>query len=1372
MTLDATVVPPSIATDPGRTLATAYDFGVLNAEQNVTEFVGTVDAEDIYKFTLNQTSRVNIGLAALNDQSYQAYLDMELIVDRNGNGLIDYDDDLYHSDTKGFVNKENANITSTLGAYTYFVRVKRDNDNTNTDYNLTLDATVDLHAEPDPRTVDLTVPDDKEEDNVDIDNEIIDLNPLKVEVIDGEFTYNEETLRFETEGTIQIGLTNGVFPLATLKGKASYKENQDFEASGLLSASIGNLNLPLFDEEFKINIGKSTTSFLTDTTQNAIDNFNIPGTEIEFTAIDFTTEGLALEGNLQLPEVFGNAKIALEEENRLLIDENGVNFTGLTAEFPDINFKLFNSDLLELEATDLYAEYKHSPESERGLTLQGKVVLPQLFNATADFSGNNYIRINSEGKLDFAGSLSVKDVYILEQNGNKPNWGVKEAELKFETDEGELQRIDASATVYLPQKLQISGNIGFAKNQDEWKLNNLGVGASGLNMPIGSTGAYLQDISGSVANLANPIETEFRGTTKITGGGEIDFKYSLLDWEIGYEGSIISFDVDGGFNKDSLDSRGTIEVLGGLLSGGEDGGGVASASVGVNFNWNEGYIKADGTFNLLAGLISTEQELNINSNFDVFIAGSSTVKMPEFDTGLDVNLSWDPDDFNISWDRNEAGIRLVDTEVGSSVLRYTNNGDISDDFVYAWGTVPGIGKLGFTATFEKQKRFIFWGEEITVLSVKPIGSNTIKSLDEYIGESSSNSLSLSNEQLLAFQAENDLITLDLDDNVTQINLNSSVENTFPVARNTPWLALAASWENENDNVAIELVAPDGTIYTEADIANTANITIVEELTDSTHKIINIQNPDAGNWTIKLPDSNGLGNVEFAALGGIQEGSINIRSLEQNTDSNTVTINYEASDIDSEAQISFFYDNDNQGYDGLLIPQTAVEADGSGSFTWNTDGVATGEYYIYAMLTDGESIPVFDYSEQTVEITAEADLAVEQIANFESVEAGGDFTYKIEVTNNGAIASQGVTVTTTLPESVIYNSASIDPTSVAINELIFGLEDIAAGQSKTIEIQVTAPDTTGDISSRTVVNSQTFDPDTNNNIVLHDISVEEESIINADFATVDEPEPDNLPYVSNPITDITVEENAADRTIALSNVFKDADGDEITLAIKTNSNSQLVSASLNGTNLILDFAKDLYGTSDIAVEATANGEKVSDIFTVSVNEVIEQPQLALADVHRFYQYEKGFHLYTADTNEIAVIKDKSSSGELKYNYESEKYKVLAENKDTVTGKEIEGVEPIYRFFNTQTGAHLYTMDENEKSYIQGNLANYSFEGIKYYAFESEPENMNTIPVYRMLNTSSGAHLFSSDSNEIAYIEKNLSHFSMENNGNAAFHVFEL
>ena len=179
----------------------------------------------------------------------------------------------------------------------------------------------------------------------------------------------------------------------------------------------------------------------------------------------------------------------------------------------------------------------------------------------------------------------------------------------------------------------------------------------------------------------------------------------------------------------------------------------------------------------------------------------------------------------------------------------------------------------------------------------------------------------------------------------------------------------------------------------------------------------------------------------------------------------------------------------------------------------------------------------------------------------------------------------------------------------------------------------------------------------------------------------------------------------------------------------------------------------------------------DVFVVG-REGSGQNYFATEAVHRFYQFEIGSHLYTTDANEISYIQEQSAAGKLSYQYEAEKFSVLADDKDTLTGQTIEGVQPVYRFFNTQTGAHLYTTDENERSFIEANLANYNPEGIKYYAFESEPQNIETIPVYRLLNSDSGSHIYTIDSNELSYIQDNLPNFTLENNGEATFHVFEV
>ena len=172
-------------------------------------------------------------------------------------------------------------------------------------------------------------------------------------------------------------------------------------------------------------------------------------------------------------------------------------------------------------------------------------------------------------------------------------------------------------------------------------------------------------------------------------------------------------------------------------------------------------------------------------------------------------------------------------------------------------------------------------------------------------------------------------------------------------------------------------------------------------------------------------------------------------------------------------------------------------------------------------------------------------------------------------------------------------------------------------------------------------------------------------------------------------------------------------------------------------------------------------------------VTEPPvrNFATDDLHRFYQFERGFHFYTADDNEIASVREQSATGVLSYEDEGEKYTVLSQDTDTLTGETLEGVKPVYRFFNTETGAHLYTTDENERSVIEDTLTNYNFEGIKYYAFESEPTDVETIPVFRMLNGDTGSHLYSSDQNELNNIQANLPNFSFENNAAPVFHVFE-
>jgi Ca2+-binding RTX toxin-like protein len=108
--------------------------------------------------------------------------------------------------------------------------------------------------------------------------------------------------------------------------------------------------------------------------------------------------------------------------------------------------------------------------------------------------------------------------------------------------------------------------------------------------------------------------------------------------------------------------------------------------------------------------------------------------------------------------------------------------------------------------------------------------------------------------------------------------------------------------------------------------------------------------------------------------------------------------------------------------------------------------------------------------------------------------------------------------------------------------------------------------------------------------------------------------DDAPTVENALAPVTVDEDAPNTIIDLSNVFTDVDGDAIALSLFANTNTGLVTATLDGNNLILDYQDNQFGMAEITLRGTAYGEFVANTFTVTVNPVNDAPTLenAIAD----------------------------------------------------------------------------------------------------------------------------------------------------------------
>ncbi|MEM8828686.1 MAG: S8 family serine peptidase [Cyanobacteria bacterium P01_G01_bin.19] len=146
------------------------------------------------------------------------------------------------------------------------------------------------------------------------------------------------------------------------------------------------------------------------------------------------------------------------------------------------------------------------------------------------------------------------------------------------------------------------------------------------------------------------------------------------------------------------------------------------------------------------------------------------------------------------------------------------------------------------------------------------------------------------------------------------------------------------------------------------------------------------------------------------------------------------------------------------------------------------------------------------------------------------------------------------------------------------------------------------------------------------------------------------------------------------------------------------------------------------------------------------------------VYRFFRPDQGVHFYTASEFERDSILANLSN----YSYEGESYIAAAETADPLTG-----ARPVYRFFNNDTGAHLYTISETERDTISSNLSNYSYEGVAYYGYQSE--RPGATPLYRFYNPIIDAHFYTPSSVERDYVIANLPDYQLESNEGIAFFV---
>ncbi|WP_157694130.1 GDSL-type esterase/lipase family protein [Hydrogenophaga crassostreae] len=117
---------------------------------------------------------------------------------------------------------------------------------------------------------------------------------------------------------------------------------------------------------------------------------------------------------------------------------------------------------------------------------------------------------------------------------------------------------------------------------------------------------------------------------------------------------------------------------------------------------------------------------------------------------------------------------------------------------------------------------------------------------------------------------------------------------------------------------------------------------------------------------------------------------------------------------------------------------------------------------------------------------------------------------------------------------------------------------------------------------------------------------------------------------------------------------------------------------------------------------------------------------LVPVYRFYNSGTGAHFYTANT----VERDQLIASSSFFQYEGAAFMVSPVPQA--------GLAPVYRFMNTSTGVHLYTISETERNLIQNSLPDYRLEGVAYYA--SLSGGVGLTPLYRFYQQNRKFHFY--------------------------------
>jgi hypothetical protein len=184
---------------------------------------------------------------------------------------------------------------------------------------------------------------------------------------------------------------------------------------------------------------------------------------------------------------------------------------------------------------------------------------------------------------------------------------------------------------------------------------------------------------------------------------------------------------------------------------------------------------------------------------------------------------------------------------------------------------------------------------------------------------------------------------------------------------------------------------------------------------------------------------------------------------------------------------------------------------------------------------------------------------------------------------------------------------------------------------------------------------------------------------------------------------------------------------------------------NSQQIIASFVSpsSMYQSSDSGQTWTPISNGLTGIKYVNALVVDWAHAGALEPVFRFFNTQTSAHFYTASASE----RDHVLATWPQFVYEGTAFFAAAAPSP--------GTLSIYRFYNTQTGAHFYTASVAERDHVLATWPQFLYEGVRFYAFaDSEP---GSVKLYRFFNTQTGAHFYTTQDDERDAVDQHLPQF---------------